>query len=181
VRQHNEAKESIRLPAKPAWLLHIPEIVAHLEALEVPVVDRAIVEKLFGLRRRQAIALLHRFGGYQAGRTFLLDRRLLVEELRRVSHGEDFDSETRRQQRLGDAVDECRRNQAASQVRIPIRPEFARKVADLPAGICLEAGHLQVEFFGAEDLLAKLYELSQAAARDFDRFRRVAEPVDRSA
>jgi hypothetical protein len=38
-------------------------------------------------------------------------------------------------------------------------------------------GHLHIEFSGTEDLLSKLYELSQAASNDFDRFRTVAEPV----
>jgi len=63
------------MPAKALWLLQIPEIVSLLETFDVPVVDRAIIERLFGLRRRQAIELLHRFGGYQAGRTFLVDRQ----------------------------------------------------------------------------------------------------------
>jgi len=43
----------------------------------------------------------------------------------------------------------------------------------------LEAGHLHIEFSGTEDLLGKLFELSQAASDDFDRFRAVAEPVER--
>ena len=67
------------MPARPSWLLHIPEILEQLELFKVPVVDRAIIEMVFGLGRRQAIELLHRFGGYQAGRTFLIDRRLLIE------------------------------------------------------------------------------------------------------
>lgn len=64
------------MPAKALWLLHVPGIVSQLETFDVPVVDRAIVEHLFGLQRRQAIELLHRFGGYRAGWTFLVDRRL---------------------------------------------------------------------------------------------------------
>ena len=166
------------MPAKPAWLLRIPDIVAELEVLSVPVVDRAIVESLFGLRRRRAIELLHCFGGYQTGRTFLIDRRLLIDHLQHLGEGEEFESEVRRKQRLGEAVDELRREQAAAGVRIPVRPECARRVSDLPAGVVLECGHLGVDFCGAEDLLAKLYELSQAAAQDFDRFRAAAEPVD---
>ena len=31
------------MPAKPAWLLRIPEIVHELQALPVPVIDRSIV------------------------------------------------------------------------------------------------------------------------------------------
>ena len=51
------------MPAKAMWLLQIPEILSQLETFDVPVVDRAIVERLFGLRRRRAIELMHRFGG----------------------------------------------------------------------------------------------------------------------
>jgi hypothetical protein len=46
------------MPAKPEWLLRLPEIRAELEHLEVPVVDRSGVERIFGLKRRRAIELL---------------------------------------------------------------------------------------------------------------------------
>jgi hypothetical protein len=168
------------MPAKAPWLLRIPEIAAMLEILDVPVVDRAMVERLFGLRRRRAIELLHSFGGYQAGRTFLVDRRQLIDRLRDLAEGEAFRAESRRKQRLDLKLDQLRWEQAAAQVRIPVQPEvFGRKVAELSAGVALEPGHLHVEFSGTEDLLAKLYELSQAASHDFDRFRAAAEPVER--
>jgi len=168
------------MPAKTLWLLHIPEIASQLETFDVPVVDRAIVERLFGLRRRQAIALLHRFGGYQAGRTFLVDRRVLIECLRRLADGEEFQRESRRKERLEQAVDRLRRDQTAVRVKIPVPPDvFSRKLADLSPGVALEAGHLHIAFSGTEDLLGKLFELSQAASNDFERFRAAAEPAER--
>ena len=168
------------MPAKALWLLQIPEIVSLLETFDVPVVDRAIIERLFGLRRRRAIELLHRFGGYQAGRTFLVDRRLLIEHLRRLAGGEEFQRESRRKERLGDTVDQLRRQQTAARVKIPVRPDgFSRKLADLLPGVALGAGHLHIAFSGTEDLLSKLFELSQAASNDFDRFRAAAEPAER--
>jgi hypothetical protein len=39
------------MPAKPAWLLRIPEIVDELQALTVPVIDRSMCERLFCVRR----------------------------------------------------------------------------------------------------------------------------------
>jgi hypothetical protein len=45
--------------------------------------------------------------------------------------------------------------------------------------MALEAGHLHIAFSGTEDLLGKLFELSQAASNDFDRFRAAAEPAER--
>ena len=166
------------MPAKALWLLQIPEIVSQLETLDVPVVDRAIIEHFFGLRRRRAIELLHRFGGYQAGRTFLIDRRLLIEHLQRLAEGEEFQAERQRKERLGDAVGQLRRYRIASRVKIPVQNDMlGQGVTGLSDGVVLEPGHLHISFLGTEDLLSKLYALSQAAAKDFDRFRAAAEPV----
>ena len=169
------------MPAKAPWLLMIPEIVAQLETFDVPVVDRAIIEAVFGLRRRRAIELLHRFGGYQAGRTFLIGRQQLIDHLRRLAEGEEFQTEARRKERLSEAIKQVRRESVAARVKVAVSPEtMERKMAGL-AGIALEPGHLHVQFSGAEDLLSKLYELSRAAANDFERFRASAEPQRRSA
>ena len=166
------------MPAKPTWLLHIPDIIAQLEVFDIPVVDRAMVEHLFLLRRRRAIELLHRFGGYQAGRTFLIDRRLLIEHLRRIAEGEEFRNESQRKERLDGTLEQLRRMRAAASVNIPITAEgMSRKVAGLSPDVELQPGHLRIEFSGVEDLLSKLYELSQAAANDFDRFRAAAESL----
>jgi hypothetical protein len=137
------------MPAKAAWLLKIPEIIQMLEAFDVPVVDRAIIERLFGLRRRQAIELLHRPGGYQAGKTFLVDRHVLIENLRRLAAGEEFDREIRRKERLDGAIDRLRQYQTAARVRIPISADvFSRKLADLPTGVAIVPGHLHIAFSG---------------------------------
>jgi len=170
------------MPAKAAWLLKIPEILTMLESFDVPVVDRATVESLFGLRRRRAIELLHRLGGYQAGRTFLVDRHLLMDNLRRLAEGEDFERESRRKERLDGAIDRLRRHQIAARVSIPVPPDvFHWKVADLSTGVALEPGHLHITFSGTEDLLAKLFELAQAASNDYNRFCAAAERVEQRA
>jgi hypothetical protein len=167
------------MPAKPAWLLKIPEIVAMLESFDVPVVDRAVIERLFGLRRRRAIELLHRFGGFESGRTFLVDRHVLIDRLRSLSAGEEFEMESRRKERLDGAIDQLRRYNAAARVVIPVPPDVSsRKLKDLSAGVALEPGNLHVAFSGAEELLGKLYELAQVASNDFERFRTAAESVE---
>jgi hypothetical protein len=72
-----------------------------------------------------------------------------------------------------------RRHQTAARVKISVQPDvFSRKLAELSAGVALGPGHLHIEFSGTEDLLSKLYELSQAASNDFDRFRAAAEPIE---
>ncbi len=72
-----------------------------------------------------------------------------------------------------------RSHRAAARVKISVQPDvFSRKLADLSPGVALEAGHLHITFSGTEDLLGKLFELSQAASNDFDRFRTAAEPIE---
>src|SRR5215472_6165910 len=116
------------MPAKASWLLKIPEIVKLLEVFDVPVIDRAVIEHLFDLRRRRAIELLHRFGGYQAGRTFLIDRHRLIDQLRQLAEGEEFQAETQRKERLDEKVDRLRRSHVAARVIIPVQPNvFGRK------------------------------------------------------
>ncbi len=159
------------MPAKVQWLLRLPEIEAELERMRVPVLDRAAVENLFRLRRRQAITLMHGLGGYQAGRTFLVERERVLEHVRAILGSSEFECEARRRQRLGEELETMRREHRAADVRIPVSLDtLSRKVRDLPDGIQLRPGRLEVNFAGTEDLLTKLFEIAQAASNDFDRF-----------
>jgi hypothetical protein len=49
-----------------------------------------------------------------------------------------------------------------------------REVSGLGEGIDLQPGELRVHFIGAEDLAAKLFELSHAMANDWEAFREKA-------
>ena len=159
------------MPAKPEWLLRLPEIRTELEHLGVPVVDRAGLERIFGLRRRRAIELLHQFGGYQAGRAFLVDRARLLEALRSLESGEDYTAEKRRRERLRDVVEASRDHLISTQVRIPVRAAAMRPSLDrLAPGVLLMPGMLSVEFRHPVELLEKLYWLAQAISHDFERF-----------
>jgi hypothetical protein len=159
------------MPAKARWLLRVPEIVAELSALDVPVVDRAVCERLFGLRRRRAIDLIRSFGGYQAGRTFLVDRPKLIAQLEQIRDGADFKTEWRRKERLAERLDAIRRLQTAARIAIAVEPEtLRRRLPDLPSGVSLAAGELHIQFQSPEELLAKLFALAQAIANDYEAF-----------
>ena len=165
------------MPAKPRWLLQIPAIIESLSALNSPVVDRSVCERLFSLRRRRAIDLMHQFGGYQAGNTILIDRLALIEKLREIEADPGTVNERRRKERLSKQLDTLHLHRAATQVSIRVSADvYCRQIHELPEGVRLEAGRLTIEFAGAEQLLSKLFELSQAAANDFDRFCMVVEP-----
>jgi hypothetical protein len=159
------------VPAKCEWLLRLPEIRAELEHLEVSVVDRSVIERIFGLKRRRAIELLHEFGGYQAGRTFLVERRGLLQALEALQSQDGYVAERRRRERLRDVVEASRAHLLATQVRIPVRPAALRPSLDrLARGIHLAPGMLSIEFLQPIDLLEKLYGLAQAITHDFDKF-----------
>lgn len=165
------------MPAQPQWLLRVPEIIEELSALDIPVVDRAIIESIFKVRRRRALQLLASFGGYQAGRTFLVDRRKLICALRQIEASPRFYYEKRRKERLGSLLEKARQHLAAARVSIPVEADtFTRKTTDLPEGIRLERGRLTVEFQTAEELLKHLFELAQSIANDYERFRFLVEP-----
>ena len=50
-----------------------------------------------------------------------------------------------------------------------------QKIAHLPAGVHLQPGELRIEFNGAEELLQRLFELSQAIVNDYQRFGEICE------
>lgn len=164
-----------RMPAKPAWLLQLPDIISLLEQMDVPVVDRATCERLFGIRRRRAITLLEMFGGYQAGRTYLVSRTDLIDQLRAFITDPAFKREQARKRRLTSSLDELHRRRAATQIRIPVAPIRAGHQRSLPDGIVAASGILSITYWTTEHLLGRLYALAIWAADDYDAFCAVVE------
>ena len=164
------------MAAKRQWLQRVPEIRQEVASLDVPVLDRALFERLFQVGWRRAIDLMHTFGSYQTGQALLIDRSTLLRQLEALEAGPEFAIERGRKQRLLDSLAKVRKHRAAAAVRIPVESDAEeRSVAHLPAGIVLRPDSLHVDFRGAEDLLSKLYELSQAVGNDFDGFKALVE------
>ena len=56
------------MPMRKTWLHRLPQILGDLSNMGVPVLDRAVFEKVFGVRPRRAIQLMHFLAGtWQAG------------------------------------------------------------------------------------------------------------------
>jgi hypothetical protein len=161
--------------AKPRWWHHIPEIRSMLADVEMPVLDRAAIEGLFGLRRRQAIELMNRLGGYQAGKTLLIARDQLLARLDAIAAGDECQQEAARRERVAASIETIQRARKSEAVRIPISAEvFGGRLGTLPPDVRLRPGKLEVEFSGLEDLLRKLFGLAQAVANDYGSFERAA-------
>jgi hypothetical protein len=164
------------VPRKAEWTEELPSALEELRRFPAAVIDRAILEKVLRIGRRTAIRLMNRFGGFQSGKTFLIDREKLIAKLEEIARGEDMAVERDRRARLADELEKTRRLAPGRKVRIGTAPDVRDRVMqDLPAGIHLRPGELRIEFFGAEDLLRHLYELSQAMVNDFGRFQKAVE------
>jgi hypothetical protein len=157
------------------WLLRIPEILELLEQLDSPVIDRASCERLFAVSRRTAINLLQGFGGYQVGRTYVVDRADLMNRLRSLVREPVFTREYHRKRKLAAQLDELHHHRAAAQVRIPVPCTECTRMPDLPEGVSLKPGVFSVSYATTEQLLSRLYAVAQTAASDFDRFCAVVE------
>jgi hypothetical protein len=161
------------MPRQPQWFQHVRHALEQIREFPVPVLDRAAVEKLLDVSRRDAIRLLHRFGGYQAGKTFLISREDLIAALERVQAGDDFEHEIRRRERLNESLEATRRELVARRVTLPVSPEVTFPAHGLPSGVRLGDGRIEVEFESAEELLARLFEIAQLASSDFERFQQL--------
>lgn len=147
----------------------------------MPVVDRAVIQEVFDLGRRQSIELMHRFGGYQAGRTFLIERNRLIAELDAIGSSGEYQREVARHEKLTTAVAKLQRERRAKEVRFDVPPGVREtRIATLPESVHLEPGKLEIDFSGSQDLLAKLFALSQAAANDYDGFLNVSDGKEES-
>jgi len=169
------------MPDQPTWLERVPEILAELNGPAAPpFLDRAAVELLFGLRRRQAIALMHHMAGYQAGRTFLAERADVIRFLSQSAVQEAAHSAIERKRRVVEHLAAARRDWAARKIRIPL-DSSPPQPGQLPPGVELRSGQLTIRFDQPLELLQKLFDLSRTLASDFDRLIRECgcDPPDR--
>ena len=160
------------MPDQPSWIDRLPEITRSLQAPDAPpFLDRSAIERLFGLRRRQSIALMRRLGGYQVGKTFLVDRQALVTFLEDPLRRQAADLEARRFRSVGELLARTREERHFRRISIPAtRPVFHIDFAGLPAGIDIGQRELSIRFEHPQDLLEKLFALSQALANDYETF-----------
>lgn len=169
------------MPRKPEWIEQLPSALEELRAFPAPVVDRAVLGRVLRIERRTAIRLMHLVGGWQSGRTFLIDRLVLIGKLGELARGADVTAERGRRARFSEELERTRRLAAGRKARIETGAGVReRLIADLPAGIRLQPGELRIAFSGAEDLLRHLYELSQAMVNDFARFQAAVGESPRS-
>ena len=170
------------MPDQPSWIDRLPDIARSLEASDAPpFLDRPAIERLFGLlRRRQSIALMRRMGGYQVGKTFLVDRQALLAYLADPLRRHVADVEARRFRSVGERLARGREERHFRRISIPAtRPVYHINLDSLPAGIDIGHRELTVHFDHPRDLLEKLFALSQALAKEYESFEAAWESANR--
>ena len=149
-----------------------------LEALgncEAALLDRGDLEVLLGVSPRQALRILNALGASLAGKNLFISREELIARLRGLHAGEDARYERRRLQRLDRTLALLARDLRARQVPLAAIPDCGG-FSGLPPSLRLRPGRLEVDFATPEELLARLFELSQAIAQDYESFERLSSP-----
>jgi hypothetical protein len=168
----------LSMPNKPSWLLRVNEILEDLGGAEMaahPFLTRASVEKLFGLKRRQAIELMHSVEGYQIGKTLVLGRAQLAAWLRRASVGEQVWWEQVRHTRVEEVLEEVWQEREARKQRALVPPSTLElKLEGMPPTVTIRPGELRILFSGADDLFRQLFEMAQAMKNDYERSKALA-------
>ena len=69
------------MPPKPRWLLAIPDAISQLEKLARTLLTRRDIERLFGVSKVRAAALMKTFGAEMTGNLRTLPRTKLLQQL----------------------------------------------------------------------------------------------------
>ena len=160
------------MPAKPRWLLAIPDAIRQLEALDREWLTRGDVEQLFGVSRARAATLMQTFGAELTGHQRTLPRTQLLRQLRTHRARAAFRGEAARRERLLTEL----RTARLTGIRVAVPVEA--RLSGLPAGVSVAPGRIEVRFRGATDAVGRLFALAQALTHDYERFEALVEGGD---
>ena len=161
------------MPARPRWLLAIPDALEQLDALDRPLLTRRDLESLFGVSRARAATLMRAFGAELTGSIRTLPRPALLRQLRQIQQTATVRDEAARRDRVLD------RAPPGPTHRDPRSGPRRRLSTDgspsLPPGVSVSRDRIEVRFTSAHDAIAKLFALAQALTHDYDRFETLIE------
>src|ERR1051325_7362043 len=131
------------MPNKPSYIHRLAAIIQEARRPKpIPFFRRVDIEALFGLKRRQAINLMHAIGAVRVSNEIAVPQQDLVSWLENRASDPTGTREIRRQERVIGRIVELKAETAARAVRI-ILPDTPATV-DLPAGVCLQPGILTI-------------------------------------
>lgn len=152
------------MPDYPTYIHKLEGILAEARSPKpIPFFRRRDIEALFGLKKRQAVNLMHEIGAIRVSRELAVEQRELVRWLERRIADPSVEVEERRYDAVIDRIVELKAETAARAVKI-VLPDGASGV-DLPDGVSLRPGLLTVAFENEQQLLERLFLLARVLAR----------------
>ena len=156
------------MPPKPRWLLAIPDAIQQLEKLDRQLLTRRDIERLFGVGKVRAAALMKTFGAELVGNQRTLPRTKLLQQLKKHLGRAAF------RRRGGETRAPGRRTPAGPADRGPVQGagrDHERAAGEPARGGCpLLAAGSRCGSTGRRTPLARLYSLAQALGNDYGRF-----------
>jgi len=151
------------LPDNPTYIHKLEGILEEARSPKpIPFFRRADIEALFGLRKRQAVNLMHRIGAIRVSRELAVDKRDLIRWLERTISDPSVAAEQRRHEAVIGRIVELKAETAARAVKI-VLPD-PKPLADLPDGVSLQPGVLTVSFANERQLVERLFLLARVMA-----------------
>ena len=151
------------MPDNASYIHKLEGILAEAQAPKpIPFFRRRDIEALFGLKKRQAVHLMHRIGAVRVSRELAVDQGNLVRWLEQMIEDPTVAMEHRRHERVIGRIVEFKAETAARAVKI-VLPDRAPSV-DLPDGVSLQPGLLTVSFENEQQLLERLFLLARVFA-----------------
>jgi hypothetical protein len=151
------------MPDKPSYMHRLMSILAEARTPKpIPFVRRCDMEALFGLKRRQAINLMHEIGAVRVSNEIAVPQQDLVSWLEKKMLDPARTREIHRRERVIGRIVELKAETAARAVKI-VLPEGTPSM-DLPAGVSIQPGLLTIAFDNEGQLLERLFLLARAFA-----------------
>jgi hypothetical protein len=151
------------MPDKPSYIHRLTSILAEAKSPKpIPFFRRCDVEALFGLKRRQAVNLMHKIGAVRVSNEIAIAQDDLVSWLERMATNPAAAHEIRRRERVIGRIIDLKAEAAARAIKI-VLPD-ASPSPDLPGGVSLQPGLLTVSFSNEQQLLERLFLLARVLA-----------------
>jgi hypothetical protein len=151
------------MPENPSYIHKLAGILVEARSPKpIPFFRRLDIEALFGLKKRQAVNLMHRIGAIRVSRELAVEQRDLIRWLEHMLSEPSVAAEWRRHERVIDRIIDLKAEAAARAVKI-VLPDRAPST-ELPEGVSLQPGLLAVSFESEQQLLERLFLLARALA-----------------
>lgn len=151
------------MPDHPTYIHKLEEILVRARSPKpIPFFRRRDVEALFGLKKRQAVNLMHRIGAVRVSRELAIEQRELVRWLEAMISDPSVAVEQRRRETVIDRIVELKAETAARAIKI-VLPDPTPSV-ELPDGVSFDPGRLTISFDNEQQLLERLFLLARVLA-----------------